>query len=117
MKMDELVKKLAGFGIPSVILLIAMNATGLAGAAALTAALAALGPFGMLGGLGLLAFVGFASDKIAEYGYEKITELVIREQLKTVSCEEMIKRVEKYPVTKGMKLKVIDHIERVSQET
>ena len=39
--MDELVKKLAGFGIPAIILLVAMSATGLAGAAAFTAALAA----------------------------------------------------------------------------
>ena len=112
--MDELVKKLAGFGIPAVILLVAMSATGLAGAAALTAALAALGPFGMLGGIGFLAFIGFSADKIAEFGYEKITECVIKEQLKNISAEEMINKVRRYPVTKGMKLKVIDFIKESS---
>lgn len=47
---------------------------------------------------------------------ERITELVNREQMKTVSCEDMIKRIEKYPVTNGMKLKGIYYIEWVSQE-
>lgn len=112
--MDELVKKLAGFGIPAVILLVEMSGTGLAGAAALTAALATLGPFGMIGGIGLLAIIGFSADKIAEVGYEKITEFVIKEQMKTMSPEEMIKKVEKFPITKGMRLKVIDFIKRSS---
>lgn len=109
--MDELVKKLAAFGVPAVVLLIAMSATGLAGAAALTAALSALGPFGMIGGLALLAFIGLSADKIAEFGYENVAKLVIKEQLKTVSKSEMIKKVKKYPITKGMKLKIIDFID------
>lgn len=62
-----------------------MGATGLVGAAALTAALAALGPFGMIGGIALLGAIGPSADKIAEFGYEKITVLVIKEQLKTFS--------------------------------
>lgn len=109
--MDELVKKLAGFGLPSIILLVAMSATGLTGAAALTAALAALGPFGMLGGIGLLLLIGLSADKITELGYEKITTMVIKEQLKVYSKEELIEKVRKYPITKGMKLKVINFIE------
>lgn len=106
--MDELVKKLAGFGLPSIILLVAMSATGLTGAAALTAA---LGPFGMLGGIGLLLLIGLSADKITELGYEKITTMVIKEQLKVYSKEELIEKVRKYPITKGMKLKVINFIE------
>lgn len=31
--------------------------------------------------------------------------------MKTVSCEDMIKRIEKYPVTNGLKLKRIYYIE------
>lgn len=113
--MDELVKKIAGFGTPAIVLLIAMNATGLAGAAALTAALAALGPFGMLGGLGLLAVIGLSVDKIAEIGYEKITILVIKEQLKTTPAEEMRKKVKKFPITKGMKLRILDFIDKTTK--
>lgn len=50
--------------------------------AALTATLATLGSFG------LLAVIVFSV-----FGYEKITELVIKGQLKNVNLEEMIKRV------------------------
>ncbi|MGQ7462509.1 hypothetical protein ACTGZQ_08285 [Streptococcus suis] len=111
--MDELVKKLAGFGIPAIVLLVAMNATSLAGAAALTAALAALGPFGMVGGVGLLLLIGLSADKITEIGYEKITKMVIKEQLKTNSKEDMIAKIKNYPITKGMKLKIIDFVNSV----
>lgn len=110
--MDELVKKLAGFGIPATILLVAMNATGLVGAAAFTAALSGLGPFGMFGGAAFLLLISLSADKIAEFGYEKITIMVINEQLKTISKKDMIKKVNKYPITKGMKLKVIDFIQK-----
>ena len=108
--MDAIVKKLAGFGLPAVVLLIAISTTGLTGAAALTTALAALGPFGMLGGIALL---GFAADSIAGYGYEEVAKRVVKEQLKTTSKSEMIKNIRKQPITKSMKLKIIDFVEHI----
>lgn len=111
--MDAIVRKLAGFGLPAVVLLVAMSTTGLAGAASLTVALAALGPFGMFGGLALLGFLGFAADSIAEYGYEEVTKRVVKEQLKTTSKSEMIKKIKKQPITKAMKLKIIDFVEHI----
>ena len=52
--MDELINKLAGFGVAGLVLVVVMGVSGFAGAAAITTALAALGgPFGMLGGLGV----------------------------------------------------------------
>ena len=86
-----MIKKLAAFGIPGIILLVAMAVTGLSGVAALTAALAELGPFGMVGGIALLIFIGLTTDKISEFGFETITILVIKEQLKQTSKEKMIK--------------------------
>lgn len=86
-----MIKKLAAFGIPGIILLVAMAVTGLSGVAALTAALAELGPFGMVGGIALLIFIELSTDKISEFGFEKITILVIKEQLKQTSKEKMIK--------------------------
>lgn len=113
--MDEIVKKFAGLGVPGLFLLVAMSAasaSGLVGAAVITSALAALGPFGILGGIATLGALGLSSDKLAEYGYEKIAVRVIKEQLKTVSKQDMIKKVEKYPISNGMKLKIIDFIEK-----
>ena len=42
--MDKLVSKIAALGIPGLVLVTAIGATGLAGGAAITTALAALGP-------------------------------------------------------------------------
>ena len=113
--MDELIKKLAAFGLPAVVLMIAISATGLAGGAAITTALAALGPFGMFGGIALLGIIGLLADKIAELGYEEVTKLVLKEHLKTSSKEEAIELVKKYPITKSMKLKIIDYIENFNE--
>lgn len=43
--MEKIVSKIAALGVPGLVLLIAISATGLTGAAAITSALAALGPF------------------------------------------------------------------------
>ena len=69
--MDEVVKKIAALGLPGVILVVTMAATGLTGAAAITAALAFLGgPAGMLGGIAVLGLTGLITDALAEVGLE-----------------------------------------------
>lgn len=113
--MDELIKKLAAFGLPAVVLMIAISATGLAGGAAITTALAALGPFGMFGGIALLGIIGLLADKITEFGIENITKLVLKEHLKTTSKEELVELVKKSLITKSMKLKIIDYIENFNE--
>ncbi len=71
--MDEVVKKVAALGLPGVILVITMAATGLTGAAAITAALAFLGgPAGMLGGIAVLGLTGLITDALAEVGLEDL---------------------------------------------
>jgi hypothetical protein len=106
--MDELVKKIAAFGTPGLVLIIAMASTGLSGAAALTAA---LGPFGMMGGILLLGFIALSADKITEYGFEAIAKAVVKEQLKTYSKADMLNKVDNFIMTKGMKLKIKEFIE------
>ena len=44
--MDRIVNKIAGLGVPGIMLMVAISMTGLSGAAAITAALALLGPGG-----------------------------------------------------------------------
>lgn len=69
--MDEVVKKVAALGLPGVILVITMAATGLTGAAAITAALAFLGGIaGMLGGIAVLGLTGLITDALAKLGLE-----------------------------------------------
>lgn len=38
---------------------------------------------------------------------------VVKEQLKTTSKSEMIKNIRKQPITKAMKLKIIDFVEHI----
>lgn len=56
--MDRIVNKIAGLGVPGIMLMVAISMTGLSGAAAITAALALLGPGGMLGGIAFLLLAG-----------------------------------------------------------
>jgi len=69
--MDEAIKKVAALGLPGVVLVITMSATGLTGAAAITAALAFLGgPAGMLGGIAVLGITGLITDALTKVGLE-----------------------------------------------
>lgn len=75
--MDKLISKLAGLGVPALVLVVAMATTGLTGAAAITAGLAALGPFGIIGGIATLGVITLLSQGLTEYGFDAIfTELV-----------------------------------------
>lgn len=105
--MDELIKKIAALGVPGIVLAVGISVSGFSGGAALTFTLAALGPFGMLGGIGTLAIIGLISHGMAEYG----TEAVVKEQMKKKPKDQIVKEIKAYPLTKGLKLKVIDYIQ------
>ena len=63
--MDKLVSKVAALGVPGLVLVVAIGATGFAGGAAITTALAALGPGGMIGGIATLGGLGLIPEGIA----------------------------------------------------
>ena len=110
--MDKVVSKVAALGVPGLILVIAMSATGLAGAAAITTALAALGPGGMLGGVTFLGVAGVLSDALAKYGVDAIFSAVVAELYKRGKTKESIlQKVNKYPVSKDLKRKLKEKIE------
>lgn len=76
----ELISSIAGLGVPGLVLLTAMSATGFAGAAAITTALASLGgPLGMLGGIALLGTLALISRGLASYGFDAIFDGVLEE--------------------------------------
>lgn len=107
--MDEVVRKLAGVGLPAVILLITMATTGLAGAAAITAALAMLGPGGMIGGIVLLGIIGLASDALAKYGLEALLLGIYKERA-SKGEKNLVKEINKLPISKELKLVLKDAI-------
>ncbi|MBQ9531371.1 MAG: hypothetical protein IJR70_04800 [Eubacterium sp.] len=112
--MNKAIEKIAALGVPGLIFLVAVSATGLSGAAAITAALAALGPGGMVGGIVFLGVTGLVTESLTKYGFEAIFKAVVKELYKRGESVESIKaKVNKYPVTKTLKEKLFNHLDKI----
>ena len=115
--MDKIIGKVAALGVPGLILISAIGATGFAGGAALTTALAALGPGGMIGGIATLGVIGLISEGIAEFGFDAVFTAVVKELYKRGETKKSIlKKIEKYPVSKDLKRKLKESVEKASTE-
>lgn len=111
--MDKVVSKVAALGVPGLILLTAMGATGFVGGAAITTALAALGPAGILGGIATLGMIGLLSQSITEFGVDAIFVAVVKELYKKGETKESIyKKINSYPVSKSLKRKLKEKLDR-----
>jgi hypothetical protein len=112
--MDKIVSKVAALGVPGLVLVVAMGATGLAGGAAITAALAAIGPAGMIGGIVTLGVIGLLSEGITEYGLDAIFLAVVKELYKRGETKDSIsEKIKRYPVSKDLKRKLRELLEKV----
>ena len=115
---DEVVERIAGLGVPGLVLLVAMAGSGWSGGAAIVAGLAALGgPFGMIGGIGAVVLSGFIAAAISKFGFDKIFKMVIKklkEQGKTK--EEILQEIDRYPIARGLRLRLRDYIENMECE-
>ena len=106
--MDKVINKIAGAGVPCVMLM-----TGLSGAAAITAALALLGPGGMLGGIAFLLLAGAITSALTEFGFDALFKAVIKKLYKNGETKETIRRkIEKGPWSKKLKAKAISDLEK-----
>ena len=112
--MAKIVSIIAALGIPGLILVTAIGATGLYGAAATTAALAALGPGGMMGGIATLGVICLISKGISQYGFNAIFTAVVKELYKRGETKEsIINKINKYPVSKTLKLQLKDILDQL----
>ena len=110
--MDKIVSKIVALGVPGLVLLLAIGATGYAGAAAITTALCAIGPFGMIGGIATLGLIELISQAISEYGFEKIFVQVVKELVKKGETKESIlTKINSYKISKYLKLKLKEELE------
>ena len=116
--MDKVADKIAAFGVPGLVIVVAMAATGWTGAAALTTALAALGgPLGMLGGLAVLGVLGLIARALTEYGIEAVFKAVlVRLRKDGISDAEIAQKVESYPVSRTLKAKILWYLGTLSSE-
>lgn len=109
--MDRIVNKIAGLGVPGIMLMVAISMTGLSGAAAITAALALLGPGGMLGGIAFLLLAGAITSALTEFGFDALFKAVIKKLYKNGETKETIRRkIEKGPWSKKLKAKDISDL-------
>ena len=116
--MEKIVSKIAALGVPGLILITAIGATGLAGGAAITTALAAIGPGGMIGGIVTLGVIGLISEGITEYGFDAIFNAVVKELYKRGETKNSIlKKIEKCPVSKQLKRKLRDSLNEISDKS
>lgn len=105
--MDKVVSSAAALGVPGIVLITAMNATGYAGAAALTTALAALGPCGMMGGIAILGVSVIVVKGLSEFGFEAIFKGVVNELVKRGETPQSIAgKIERMPISSSLKCKV-----------
>ncbi|MCI6591517.1 MAG: hypothetical protein MSH65_02430 [Spirochaetia bacterium] len=112
--MDELCEKLASLGIPALVFLGAMSATGLSGAAAVTAALAALGPGGMIGGIITLLMLGGVLSVISKYGYSSVMISVSKKIMskENLTKSEMYEKIDSMWLTKSLKARIKAEIDK-----
>jgi hypothetical protein len=104
--MDEIVKKLAGLGLPGIILVI-LTVTSAGSNAAIVGALTALGgPFGIVGGIGLLGLITVVGDTVAGYGIEAVLKAIYNERSKTESVRFLLKEIKDLPISEELKLKL-----------
>src|SRR5437588_10369307 len=109
--LDKIVALLVGFGIPGLVLLVAVATAGVAGGAAVVVALAVLGgPLGMLGGIALLGVLLVISKALTEYGLEVILRrLLAGLKQKGHSKADILKTIDSYPISRGLKAKLREH--------
>ena len=110
--MEKLVSKLAALGVPGLVLLVAIHATGLAGGAAIVTALAALGPGGMIGGIATLGVIGLCTQGLAQFGLESIFSAVVKELVrKGENKTSILSKIEKYPISRNLKCRLREEVE------
>ena len=113
--MDKVVDKIAAFGVPGLVLLIAIAVAGPAGGAAIMVALATIGgPLGALGGIAVLILISIISKAIAEFGAEAVAKSVIeRLRDKGHTHEEIRKKIAGYPISRGLKAKLLAFLDNL----
>lgn len=70
----------------------------------------------MLGGIGVLGIMMLISRAISKYGFEKIYYSVLNKLIeKGETKESIIGKINSYPISKSLKLKLIDKISNLDK--
>ena len=117
LSVDKAAEIIAGLGIPGLVLLVATSVSGVAGAAAVTAGLTILGPGGVLGGIAILLVSTFIGSALAKFGFEELFKRVLDNlKEKGMSNEEILEKIDGYPISKELKRRLREFIESRGDE-
>jgi hypothetical protein len=115
--MDEIAKKIAGLGLPGIILVVLAIASGGSNAAIVAALTAVGGPFGIVGGIGLLGLTSVLGDTVATFGLEEVLKLVYSERIKNESVRVLLKEINDLPISNELKTKLTTHLDSQTNTT
>lgn len=106
--MEKILSKIAALGVSCGVFQLACKASGHKGSAAFTTGLSSLGKsWGMKGGLVALGIIGLTADVITEQAIDAILNVVVKQLcVEGESQEEIFAKIEKYPVSNELKLKL-----------
>lgn len=107
--LDTIATKLAGYGVPALVLVYLVATCGVAGGAIITTVLSTLGgPLGMMGGIAMLILIKEVSEYLASYGMSTIMHAVARQLRQDGKSNYEIKReIEGYPISRSMKKEIL----------
>ena len=111
MNIEEIVKKIAGLGLPGIILVVLAVSSAGSDAAIVAALTAAGGPFGIVGGIALLGLLGVLGDTLGFYGFEAVVQAVYSERKKNESVRSLVKEINDLPISNELKAKLKAHLE------
>lgn len=109
--LDEVVQKLASLGLPGIIFIIAVAASGGTAYPAIYALFGLGGPLGLIGGLGVLGISTIIGDIVTGYGIEALLKTVYLKRRETETQEYLINEVEGLPISQVLKLNLKKAIE------
>jgi endonuclease/exonuclease/phosphatase (EEP) superfamily protein YafD len=105
--MDYLIRNIITLGLPTLMLFIAIVATGKTGEAAVWSGLAKVGgPFGMPIGLGVLVFVGFVANYFSYLVVDSWLVRFYQKRRELEPPEQLVIEIDKLPITNDLKIKL-----------
>lgn len=117
--MEKILSKVAAVSVTGSVFQIACKGSKHTGCAAFTSGLSSLGgAFGMKGGLVTLGLVGIATDLVFEQAIDLILKGVVKQLYREgESLEEICSKIDEYPVSIELKLKLKETVSQYSSCT
>jgi len=105
--MDYIIRNIITLGLPTLMLLIAIVATGKTGDAAVWSGLVKVGgSFGMPVGLGVLVFAGFVANYFSYFVVDSLLVRFYQKRRELEPPEQLVIEIDKLPITNDLKIKL-----------